>query len=88
MNHDATWDSTFSTLAIRKMEAWMRDWRVIQAASRRKGTTAVSDLTLSQRAQLQAKLLSTHMEMWLRGDICGEKVEDGNVGQYIQVIYG
>ena len=73
MSHYAAWDSAFSTLAIRKMEAWMRDWSVIQAALRRKGKTAVTDLMLSRRAQLKANLLSTHMEMWFRGAICGEK---------------
>ena len=61
----------FSTPGMRLMDAWILVWRVIHAASQRRGSMAVAVLTLSRQAQLSVAVLSTPVEMCSSGAMRG-----------------
>ena len=56
--HEAALASIFSTPGMRLMDAWIFDWRVIHAASRRRGPMEIAVLTLQRWSQLSAAVLS------------------------------
>ena len=70
----AAYASMFSTLVMRVMDACIFAWRVIHAASRRRGAMVVAVLMLPHLAQLSVVVLSTPVVMCSSGDIFGAKM--------------
>ena len=70
---EAASDLMFSATRMWEMDAWIFDWRVIHAASRRRGTMVVAVLTLSRRSQIYAAKFPTPVAVCYIGAMHGAK---------------